>query len=139
MLPVAVEGDAADRGPGLSQDAVLDIQGLHLLLREIGVDLDLIDRRNHACPVEQGGEVVDHEIADPDGPDLPVGQQGLQGTVGLQGRLEVRRQRLMQDQQVNLVDPQLAGALLETVQCLVIAVVADPDLGLQKHRRAVHA
>jgi hypothetical protein len=49
--------------------------------------------------------------------------------VGLQGRLKVRGQRLVQDQQVDLVDSELAGALVEAVQGLVVAVVADPDLG----------
>ena len=46
------------------------------------------------------------------------------------------RQRLVQDQQVDLVDAELAGALVEGVQRLVIAVVADPDLGLQEDSRA---
>ena len=58
--------------------------------------------------------------------------------VRLQRQLELRRQRLVQDQQVDLVDAELAGALLEAVQGLVVAVVADPDLGLQEHLTAVH-
>ena len=62
--------------------------------------------------------------------DFAVSEQRLQRPVGLQGRLERRRQRLMQDQQVDPVDAELAGALLETVHRLVISVVADPDLGL---------
>jgi hypothetical protein len=69
----------------------------------------------------------------------PVREQRLQGPVGLQGRFEVRWQRLVQDQQVDLVDSKLAGALVEAVQRLVVAVVADPDLGLQKDLRAVQA
>jgi hypothetical protein len=36
----------------------------------------------------------------------------------------------VQDQQVDLVDSELAGAFVEAVQGLVVAVVADPDLGL---------
>ena len=43
----------------------------------------------------------------------------------------------MQDQQVDVVDGELAGALLEAVQCVVVSVVADPDLGLQEELRAV--
>ena len=38
----------------------------------------------------------------------------------------------MEDQQVDLVDAELGGALLEAVQGLVVAVVADPDLGLDE-------
>ena len=82
--------------------------------------------------------MLDHEVADPDRADLAVGEQRLQGTVGLQGPVERRRQRLVQDQQVDLVDAELAGALLEAVQRLVVSVVADPDLGLQEDLRPVH-
>ena len=46
VLAVAVEGDAADRRPGLGEDAVLGAEGLHLGLLEVGVDLDLVDRRH---------------------------------------------------------------------------------------------
>ena len=45
--------------------------------------------------------------------------------------LEVDRQWLVQDQQVDLVDAELGGALVEAVQRLVVAVVADPDPGAQ--------
>src|SRR5512133_3852678 len=116
-------------GPGLGQDLVLGAEGLYLSLLEVGVNLDLVDCRDHGGAFEQRGEVLDHEVADPDGSYLPLGKQRLQGLVSLQGRLEVRGQRLMQDQQVDLVYSKLAGALVEAVQRLVIAVVADPDLG----------
>ena len=39
----------------------------------------------------------------------------------------------MEDEQVDLVDAELAGALVERVQRLLVAVVADPDLGLEEH------
>jgi hypothetical protein len=32
--------------------------------------------------------VLDHEIADPEGADLSLGEEGLESTVGLQGPLE---------------------------------------------------
>ena len=79
--------------------------------------------------------MLDHEVADPDCADLAVGEQRLQGTVGLQRPVERRGQRLVQDQQVDLLDAELPGALLEGVQRLVVSVVADPDLGLQEHLR----
>ena len=114
---------------------MLGAEVLHLSLREVGVDLDLVDRRHHRGAVEERREVVDIEVADPDRADLAVGEQRLQGTVGLQGPVERRRQRLVQDQQVDLVDAELTGALLEAVQRLVVSVVADPDLGLQEDLR----
>ena len=46
---------------------------------------------------------------------------------------------LVQDQQVDLLDAELAGGLVEGVQGLVVAVVADPDLGLDEHLGAVEA
>jgi hypothetical protein len=45
----------------------------------------------------------------------------------------------VQDQQVDLLHAELARALLEPVQRLVVAVVGDPDLGLQEHLGAVKA
>jgi hypothetical protein len=38
----------------------------------------------------------------------------------------------VEDQQLDLVDAELAGALLEGVEGLVVAVVVDPDLGLDE-------
>jgi hypothetical protein len=110
VVTVAVEGDAADRGPGLGEDALLAVEGLHLRLGEVGVDLDLVHGRHDLGVVEGCSEVVDHEVADANGADLAVGEQRLQGPVGLQGRLEVRRQRLVQDQGIDLLDTELAGA-----------------------------
>jgi hypothetical protein len=49
------------------------------------------------------------------------------------------RRSLVQDQQVDLVDPEFPRALVERVQRLVVAVVADPDLGLDEDLRAVDA
>jgi len=77
--------------------------------------------------------VLDHEVVDADRADLAVSEERLQGTVGLQGPVERRWQRLVEDQQVDLIDAELAGALLEAVQRLVVAVVvADPDLVSRK-------
>ena len=116
---------------------MLGIEVLHLSLLKVGVALDLVDRRHHRGALEKRGEVLDHEVADPNRADLAVSEQRLQSTVGLQGLVERRRQRLVQDQEVDLLDGELAGALLEAVQRLVVSVVADPDLGLQEELRAV--
>jgi hypothetical protein len=136
---VAVERDAADRRPRLGEDAVLDAEGLDVRLGEVRMLLDLVDRGDDRGPVEQSGEVVDHEVADADGADLAVGQERLERSVGLEGHVEVRGQRLVQDEQVDLVDAELGGALLEPVQRLVVAVVGDPDLRLDEDVGAVEA
>ncbi len=82
--------------------------------------------------------MYDHEVADSDRADLAAIEQRLQGAVGLEGSIESRGQRLVQDQKVDLVDTELAGALLECMQRLVVSVIADPDLGLQEDLRPVH-
>ena len=87
-------------------------------LREVGVHLDLVDRRHDRRLLEQRGQVLDHEVADPDGAHPAVGEQRLQRPVGLQGPSKSDGQRLVQDQQVDLVDAELAGALVEAVQRL---------------------
>jgi hypothetical protein len=46
---------------------------------------------HHGGAVQQVGEVVDHQVADPDGAYLPVGQQGLQRPV--EGRAWCRMSR----------------------------------------------
>jgi hypothetical protein len=114
----------------------LGVQGLHLTLLEVGVHLELVDGRDDGGPLQQLPQVLDHEVADADGADLAVREQLLQGAVGLERAVKGDRQRLVQDQQVDPVDAELAGALLEAVQRLVVAVVADPDLGRLEDRRA---
>ena len=71
---------------------MLGAERLRLPLREIRVHLDLVECRYDARLVEQRGEVVD------------------------QRAVELRRQRLVQDQQIDPVDAQLASAFLEPVQ-----------------------
>src|ERR1700761_544116 len=114
---------------------MLGVERLHLGLLEVRVQLDLVDGGDDLGLIEQVREVLDHEVADADGADLAVLEQRLQRPVCLERLVEVGRQRLVQDQQVDLVDAEFAGALVEGVQRLVIPVVADPDLGLQEDRR----
>jgi hypothetical protein len=62
--------------------------GSSSVLPEIGMDLDLVDRRHDCGAVEQLRQVVDHEVADADRADFAVGQESLQGAVGLQCPVE---------------------------------------------------
>jgi hypothetical protein len=45
----------------------------------------------------------------------------------------------VQDEQVDLLDAELGGALVEGVQGLVVAVVGDPDLGLDEDLGSIDA
>lgn len=64
---------------------------------------------------------------------LPLLQERLQGLVCRDGAVEGRRKRLVEDQQVDLVDAELGCALLEAMQGLVVPEVADPNLRLHEH------
>jgi hypothetical protein len=57
-----------------------------------------------------------HEVGDTDRADLAVGVQLLQRLVCVDGQFELAGQRLVQDQQVDLLDTELAGRLVEGVQ-----------------------
>ena len=76
--------------------------------------------------------MLDHKLADSDGTYLAVSKERLQSTVRLKGPLEGRRKRLVQDQEIDLIDTEFPSTLLEAVQRLVVSVVADPNLGLQE-------
>ena len=123
MAAVAVERDTADWRPRLGDDAVLGAEGLDVGLDEVGVDLDLVDGRDDLSAVKQRFEVIDHEVAHANRADPALAQQRLERAVGLEGPLERRGQRLVEDQQVDLLDAELARALLEPVQRLLVAVV----------------
>lgn len=73
---------------------MLGAEVLHFALREVRVALDLVDRRHHRCAFEEPREVLGDEVADPDRADLALSEQRLQGTVGIEGPVERRRQRL---------------------------------------------
>src|SRR6478735_6320590 len=133
----AIAGDATHRRPGLRQNPVLGVRLLRLGLGEVRVDLDLVDRGDDRRPLQQRREVFGHEVADPDRAYPPVRQQRLQRLVGADRLVEVGGQRLVQQEQVDLLDPELAGTLVERVQGLVVAVVADPDLRLHEDLRPV--
>ena len=95
--------------------------------------LDLIHGRHDGRDAQQAVQVVRHEVAHADGAHLSVREQRLERAIGLERAVERRRQRLMQEQQVESLDAELANALLERVERGVVAVVADPDLRLDEH------
>src|SRR4029077_13428111 len=107
---------------------VLSVGCLDIRLGEVRVQLDLVDRRHDLGPGYEVGQVAAHEVADADNSDVPIGQQFLECFVRFDGSIEPIRRWLVQDQQVQLIDPELSAGLLEGVQRLAVAVVADPNL-----------
>ncbi len=133
LLSVAIDRDAADGRPRLGEDAVLSVQGLQLLLLEVGVHLDLVHRRHDIGLGQEAGELVGHEVRHPDRTHPAIGVELFQRAVSAQGAVEALGQGLVEQEQVDLVDAELLGGLLEPVEGLVVAVVADPQLRLDEH------
>jgi hypothetical protein len=69
---------------------------------------------------------------------LPSASKSPGARYRLERSVRRRRERLMEDQQVDLLDVELSGALLERVQRFVVSVVADPDLCFHEHVGAVN-
>ena len=129
---VAVGRDAADRRPGLGQDAVLGVTPASRGLREVRVHLDLVDGGNDIGVRSSVVEVLGHEVADADRADLAVGEQCLERLVRLDRSVELAGSGWCRINRSMWSTPSLRGALLEAVQRLVVAVVADPDLRLDE-------
>src|SRR6266480_1183548 len=73
-----------------------------------------------------------HEVAYSDRPDTAVGEKRLERAVGVDREIKLAGPRLMKAEQVELVDAELARAL-------VVSVIADPHLRLDEDVRAVDA
>src|SRR3989442_6689448 len=80
-----------------------------------------------------------HEVAYSDRPDTAVGEKRLERAVGVDREIKLAGQRLMKDEQVELVDAELARALVASVEGMVVTVIADPHLRLDEDVRAVDA
>src|SRR2546427_13278928 len=80
-----------------------------------------------------------HEVAYSDRPDTAVGEKRLERAVGVDREIKLAGQRLMKDEQVELLDVELARALVASVEGLVVTVIADPHLRLDEDVRAVDA
>jgi hypothetical protein len=119
----AVTGDTTDRRPRLRQDPVLGVRGLHAGLGEVRVYLDLVHRGHDVGLLQEVRQDIRHEVADTDRADLPVGQQRLQRLTCGDGLVELGGDGLVQQEQVDLVDAELAGALAEGVQRLASLVI----------------
>ena len=105
---------AAEGRPRLSGDAVLGVQALQRRLLEVRVELDLVHGRNDGRLGQQAFEVLAHEVAHPD--RAALGEECLERAAGVEGAVEGRGQCVMQKQQVDLVEVELAGAVVERVQ-----------------------
>jgi hypothetical protein len=74
------------------------------------VQLDLVDRRaRRRCASSQGAQVLGAEVRHADGARPAVGEERLRAPVGLEGRSNAEGSAWWQDQQVDLLDAELAA------------------------------
>lgn len=123
----------------LRHDAVGGIRRLCRGLREVGVQLNLVDRRHDGRVLEEALQVRGLEVADPNRRHLPVGKERLERSVCRDGGVEYPGGGLVQDQQVDAVHPEFAGGDIERMESLVVAILADPHFRLDEHLVTVHA
>ena len=124
-----------DRRPRLGGDPVLGVEGPQLVLGEVGVHLDLVDRRDRpsvsSCSRRRWCGL---EVGHPDRPGPAVGVDPLQRLPGLDEVADLR-QRPVDQEQVDVVQPQVGQRLVERLERVVVVVEAvvqlagDEDLG----------
>ena len=99
--------------------------------------LDLVDGRDDVDLAEQVLEVVSHEVRDADRARAAGGEHLLDRLVCADGAVELARHRVVQQEEVDVVDAEPPQAAVEADECLVVAVVADPELGDDEDLAAV--
>ena len=90
--------------------------------------LDLIDGRDDVGLGEETLQVLGHEVGYADSAHLPLGEERLQAFVSLDRQVEPGRHRLVQDEQVDALDAELAGGLVEGVASGVDLVLLQVSL-----------
>ena len=88
-----------ERPPRFDLDSALAHESLVVIALEVGVGLDLIDRRRGFVVVDQIDQAVGVEVADTDGPEQALVVQLLHGSPGA----VVVAERLMDQIQVEVV------------------------------------
>ena len=120
---VVEHGTPGDRRPRLDEYAVLVAGRAGGLVAEVGVHLDLVDRRQHPGLLDDPVEVRRLEVRDPDAPGPSVGRELAEG---VPRRHEVavvqHRHRPVDQEQVDTVDAQVGQRLVERTPRVVGSV-----------------
>ena len=126
------------RAPRLGRDAVLGVNGAQCLLREIGVQLNLVDNRNHAGLLDNLAQLLLGEVRNTNGTDLTLLLQLNQRTPGIQVQALLRLSPVNQVQ-VNVVGAQLLQGRLERLKSALVALIGVPQLGGEEDVLTSHA
>src|SRR6478736_5942017 len=114
--PGHVDEHAAEWRPRLGLDAQRIVGLAQGGLREVGMHLDLVDRRHDMGAVDQDVQELRAEVRDADGARPPFGEHLLGGLVRADRRFEVGRHRLVEQVEVDVVEPEAAEAGVEADQ-----------------------
>ena len=121
-----------DRRPCLGRDAVVGVECPQIVLRQIGVHLDLIHRGHDLGLGEEPLEVVLLKIRHSDGSRLAVGVDLLQRLPCLD-EIPDLRQRPVDQEQVDGVDAQVGERLVGGLECVVVRVESVVELAGDEH------
>ena len=127
----------AQRAPRLSCDAVLGVNGAKRLLREVGVQLNLVDDRNHAGLLDNLAQLLLGEVRNTNRTDLTLLLQLNQRTPGIQVQALLRLSPVNQVQ-VNVVGAQLLQGSLKRLESALVTLVRVPQLGGEEDIFASH-
>src|SRR5215469_10967234 len=101
---VAEDTSPPQRSPALDRDLMFGAEGAHLVLGQVRVLLDLIDRRDDVGLAVQPPQVMGLEVGDPDGPGPALAVELLQRPPGLYEVTAVPgRQRPVDQEEVDVL------------------------------------
>ena len=128
-----------DRRPGLGGDLVLGVERPQLVLGQVGVHLDLVDRRDDGGLLVQPAQVVGLEVGHADRPGPTFGVDPLQRPPGVDVVADLG-QRPVDQEEVDLLQPQVGQGLVERLQGVVerveavVQLAGDENLGSGRDR-----
>ena len=104
------------------------MHGAQRLLREVGVQLNLVDSRNHAGLLDDLAQLLLREVRNTNGADLTLLLQLNQRAPRIQVQALLRLSPVNQVQ-VNVVGAQLLQRSVERLEGVLVALVGVPQLG----------
>ncbi len=135
-------GLSAERRPRLHLDAALLAPSKKRLLREVGMQLDLVDGRPFAIGVVKRGEVLGQEVGDTEPPDQALLARGHELAIDLAVAPKAR-QRPMDEVIVEVAKPEVVQTSLQARACARHLVIAPQLRGYRDliacHSRISHA
>jgi hypothetical protein len=116
---------------------MLRVELAQRLLRKERVEFYLIHRRHDLGPVHQVLEMLLAEVRNADRVSPPFGEHHLDRLVRRDRPVEVGQDRMVEQEEIDVVETEAPETALEANESLVIAVVAVPELRSDEQFTAV--